>query len=80
MPQVSVFGTWVSGLPFLSAEFPVLVGHALLHSKRGFHNIYFSLNRKPLLFDTARPKLFCANLGENDRGERIEPSTSWSSP
>jgi hypothetical protein len=76
VPQVPVFGTCVLGLPVLSAEFAVLVGHALLHAKRRFYNISFSLNRKPPLSDAAPQKLFRVNLEENDRGKRIEPSTS----
>jgi len=56
VPQVPVFGTWVLGLVFLSAEIPVPVGLKRYYGKGHLHFITFSCYRRLPFLKTVRAR------------------------
>jgi len=65
VPQVPVFGTWVLGLVFPSAEFPMPVGLKRYYGKGNLHFITFSCYRRLPLLKTVRARdIFVKELGK----------------
>jgi hypothetical protein len=56
LPQVPVFGTWVLGWRFLTAEFPMPAGLKRLYGKGNLHFITFSCFRRLPLLKTGRAR------------------------
>jgi putative transposase len=56
VPQVPVFGTWVLGWQFLSAEFPMPAGLKRLYGQGHFHFITFSCYRRLPFLKTGRAR------------------------